>query len=87
MKSVYIVQVYTTLVARTRRACKHYSPGFRKLRAYRSESDKAFRSVVAADIRKARKHFGLNREFVRQAALQRMESKQGYVTKDYPLNS
>ena len=78
VRAVYVVQVYTTLVARTR---QDYSPGFRKLRAYRSESDRAFRSLVAKDIREARKHFGLNRQIVRQAGLQRMESKQGYVTK------
>jgi hypothetical protein len=83
VSSVYIVQVYTTLVARSR---LYYAPGFRKLRVYRSESDRAFRSLIAEDIRNARKHFGLNRQIVRQAALQRMESKQGYVTKDYQVD-
>jgi len=76
--SVYIVQVYTTLVARAR--CDH-TPGYRKLKPYRNGFDHTFRSLVAGDIRAARKHFGLTREIVRKAAMQRIERSEGYATR------
>lgn len=78
IKTVYLIQVYTTIVARSTSVFSH---GFRKLKPYHSEQDKLCRNATASKLREMRRDIGLTRKHVKQEATQRMASREGYATR------
>lgn len=77
-KTVYIVQVYTTIIARSTSV---FSTGFRKFKQYQSEHDMLCRRATASKLREMRRDIGLTRMRVKREALKRMDSPEGYVTR------
>lgn len=77
-RTVYIVQVYTTIIARSTAV---HSFGFRKLPPYRSEADKLCRDATARKLREMRRDIGLTRKRVKRQAEERMASISGYATR------
>lgn len=64
--SVYIVQVYTTVIARSTSV---FSFGFRKLKQYRTEKDTICRMAVASKVREMRKTGLLTRHQVKREGM------------------
>ena len=77
-RTVYTVQVYTTIIARSTSV---HSFGFRKLPPYRSEADKLCRNATARKLREMRRDIGLTRKRVKREAEERMASISGYATR------
>lgn len=77
-RTVYTIQVYTTIIARSTSV---HTFGFRKLKPFRKEADKLCRNATARKLREMRRDIGLTRKRVKQEAEERMASISGYVTR------